>query len=82
MFGPSGFFTPNGFDDSISYQEMELIHSSQDGFNDLYRISRNGRLFVYKALKPEYVGNIMYEDLLRKDFNIGFSLQHGNICQY
>lgn len=82
MFGPSGFFTPNGFDDSISCQEMELIHSSQDGFNDLYRISRNGRLFVYKVLKPEYVGNIMYEDLLRKDFNIGFSLQHGNICQY
>lgn len=24
----------------------------------------------------------MYEDLLRKDFNIGFSLQHGHICQY
>jgi hypothetical protein len=25
---------------------------------------------------------MMYEDLLRKDFNIGFSLQHGHICQY
>ena len=82
MFGPSGFFTPCGVDDFVSSQEMELFHSSRDGFNDLYRASRNGRLFVYKALKPEYVGNVMYEDLLRKDFNIGFSLQHGHICQY
>lgn len=82
MFGPSGFFTPGGVDDFVSSQEMELFHSSRDGFNDLYRASRNGRLFVYKALKPEYVGNMMYEDLLRKDFNIGFSLQHGHICQY
>ena len=82
MFGPSGFFTPGGVDDFVSSQEMELFHSSRDGFNDLYRASRNGRLFVYKALKPEYVGNVMYEDLLRKDFNIGFSLQHGHICQY
>lgn len=82
MFGPSGFFTPAGIDDFVSSQEMELFHSSRDGFNDLYRASRNGRLFVYKALKPEYVGNVMYEDLLRKDFNIGFSLQHGHICQY
>jgi hypothetical protein len=82
MFGPSGFFTPGGIDDFVSSQEMELFHSSRDGFNDLYRASRNGRLFVYKALKPEYVGNMMYEDLLRKDFNIGFSLQHGHICQY
>ena len=82
MFGPSGFFTPGGVDDFVSSQEMELFHSSRDGFNDLYRTSRNGRLFVYKALKPEYVGNMMYEDLLRKDFNIGFSLQHGHICQY
>jgi serine/threonine protein kinase len=82
MFGPSGFFTPGGVDDFVSSQEMELFHSSRGGFNDLYRASRNGRLFVYKALKPEYVGNMMYEDLLRKDFNIGFSLQHGHICQY
>lgn len=82
MFGPSGFFTPGGVDDFVSSQEMELFHSSRDGFNDLYRASRNGRLFVYKALKSEYVGNMMYEDLLRKDFNIGFSLQHGHICQY
>lgn len=82
MFGPSGFFTPNDIDDSFSSQEMELIHSSKDGFNDLYRVSKNGRFFIYKALKPEYAGNIMYEDLLRKDFNIGFSLQHGHICQY
>lgn len=37
---------------------------------------------MYKALKPELYGNLLYEDLLTKDFNIGFSLSHPGLCQY
>lgn len=48
----------------------------------MYRICKNGRFFVYKALKEEFRGNLMYEDLLTKDFDIGFSLNHSGICQY
>lgn len=81
MLGPSGFFLPVGNVEHDS-NELELIHASAEGFNDLYRVCKNGRFFVYKALKPEFRGNPLYEDLLDKDFNIGFSLSHSNLCQY
>ena len=81
MLGPSGFFLPVGNVEHDS-NELELIHRSTEGFNDLYRVCKNGRFFVYKALKPEFRKNPLYEDLLDKDFNIGFSLSHNNLCQY
>ena len=83
MLGPSGFFIPGKAEDAISDSDaLELIHISKDGFNALYRGCKNGRFFVYKALKEEYRGNIMYEELLKKDFSIGFSVSHSGICQY
>ena len=83
MFGPSGFFQPFDEEDiQDSSFALEVMNDSEYGFNILYRGNKNGRFFVYKALKPEYRGNVFYEDLLRKDFNIGFSLSHTSICQY
>ena len=83
MFGPSGFFLPTDHGNAeYSGSELELLHTSEEGFNVLYRICKHGRFFVYKALKEEYRGNHLYEELLNKDFNIGFSLNHINICQY
>ena len=83
MFGPSGFFQNIGEVDSpMNMADLEVIYDSEDGFNVLYRVCKNGRFFVYKALKPGYRGNQLYEELLKKDFNIGFSLNHPNICQY
>lgn len=83
MFGPSGFFLPADQGNAVDNgNDVELIHTSEGGFNSLYRVCKNGRFFVYKALKEEYRGNLMYEDLLTKDFNIGFTLNHPNICQY
>ena len=61
---------------------MDLIHSSGDGFCDIYRINRMGRFRVLKCLKPEYRGNVIYEGLLRKEFEIGYGLDHPGICQY
>lgn len=83
MFGPSGFFQTLGDHDiPSSYADLEIIHDSEAGFNILYRGSKNGRFFVYKALKPVYRGIPLYEELLKKEFNIGFSLTHSGICQY
>ena len=83
MLGPSGFFQTLGDSDSpVSTKDLEIIHDSEAGFNILYRGTKNGRFFVYKALKPAFRGNPVYEELLKKDFNIGFSLTHSGICQY
>lgn len=83
MLGPSGFFMAAGPDEPfVSHSDMEIIHNAESGFSVLYRVSKNGRFFVYKALKPEYIGNPIYEQLLKKDFDIGFSMNHHGICQY
>ena len=83
MLGPSGFFLPDAPDNThADSQSLELIHSSEGGFNEVYRGSKNGRFLIYKALKKEYRGNPLYEELLKKDFNIGSSLTHTGICQY
>ncbi|MGM9734884.1 MAG: serine/threonine-protein kinase [Candidatus Cryptobacteroides sp.] len=83
MLGPSGFF--QSLDDGTvnpASDELEVFHISEEGFNVLYKVCRNGRFFIYKGLKPEFIGNPLYEELLKKDFNIGFSLSHIGICQY
>lgn len=83
MLGPSGFFlSADPANNANESNDLELIHTSKDGFNELYRVCKNGRFFVYKALNKEYRGNLMYEELLAKDFNIGFSLSHPGLCQY
>lgn len=83
MIGPSAFFTL----DTENYifmgsDQIELIHTSENGFNELYRCNKNGRFIIYKVLKKEYRGKPLYEQLLKKEFNIGISLSHVGIHQY
>lgn len=62
--------------------EMELVHSSASGYAVLYRADRDGRFRVYKCLKPEFRGEPLYERLLRKEFEIGYSLRHPHLVEY
>ena len=83
MSDTSGFFLTDGPEEpTVPSSDLELIHSSANGFNVLYRGSRNGRFFIFKALKPEFAGNFLYEELLKKEFEIGFQMTHHGICQY
>ena len=83
MIGPSAFFTPDTQGDIfIGADHIELIHTSDNGFNELYRCNKNGRFFIYKVLKKEHRGKPFYEQLLKKEFNIGISLNHVGIRQY
>lgn len=58
-----------------------LLNGTNSGPCSVYRASREGKIRVYKALKREYQGNPIYETALRKEFEIGYSLSHQNICQ-
>lgn len=60
---------------------MERIHRSEGGWSELYRVDKDGRFRVLKALKPEYRGLALYEQLLRKEYEIGYSLSHPCICE-
>lgn len=76
----SGFFEEDkdsikGIDSSDDrYIVGQRIYVSETGFSELYLVRRSGRLFVGKALRPEYRGDNAAEAALRKEFQIGFAL--------
>lgn len=59
----------------------ECIHRSVNGWSELWRVDRDGRFRVLKALKPEFRGQVLYEQLLRKEYEIGYALSHPYICE-
>ena len=78
----SGFFETPTRAQSLSDGSFELISSNPESYCDIWRADRDGRFRVYKSLKTKCVGDPVYERLLRKEFEIGYSLKHQNICEY
>lgn len=77
----SGFFArPVPIFSSEPHDFMPL-NGNHSGPHIVYKAGRDGKMRIYKALKPEYRGNPVYETALRKEFEIGYSLYHQNICQ-
>ena len=77
---PSGFFPGWDPQKQESPLSLELLHTSGSGITLLYRSRSDGRNRLYKVLSPACRGQILYESLLRKEFEIGFSLTHPGIC--
>lgn len=62
---------------SLSKDEAKnLIHSSEAGWSEIWLINKNGRFRALKSLKPSFRGQARYESLLRKEYEIGYSLSH------
>lgn len=78
----SGFFETPTEAQSPTQGMFELIRSNPESYCEIWRADKDGRFRIYKALKSEYAGDTVYERLLRKEFEIGYSLSHPNICEY
>ena len=74
----SGFFSPLG---EPSADILEVVCESVSGPYQVLRGSKDGKIRVYKALKPQFRGDPIYEALLRKEYGIGYTLSHPGICQ-
>ena len=94
MYEPSMFFTEEtgpGTDSGVGGnsvlrdesmpEDVRLLGSSEVGYSEIYRAKIDGKFVVLKSLKPELRGIPMYEHLLRKEYEIGYDLDHPNICQ-
>lgn len=77
----SGFFQQLTAQQMNSGNSVRLLHDSTDGWSQLYLADRHGRFRVLKVLKPEFRGNPLYEELLKKEFEIGYTLSHPGICE-
>ena len=81
MGAESDFFEPMASGFPTSETPPEQLYVSASGFCELYLLRREGRCRVCKVLKPEYRGNPVCESLLRKEFDLGFGLDHPGICR-
>lgn len=77
----SGFIDEESFLDHRLFSDIQEIYTSVSGFNRLFRCQRYGRLQVLKTLQPFYSDKDFYEQALRKEFNIGYQLEHPHICR-
>lgn len=66
---------------NTKYLNLSEVHSKKGGFNQIFRAERDCRFFIIKALKAEFRGNPLYESLLKKESEIGFSLDHLHIVR-
>lgn len=80
MNEPSYFFSESDKETSAK-GGLEQIYSSEKGPSVLYRIQREGKFRVLKALKEEHRDAPFYRGLLRKEFEIGWELDHPGICK-
>ena len=63
------------------FAEVKPLQSSEEGYAQLYTVRRHGKLYVLKGLKPAYKDQPLYVQLLRKEYEIGYYLEHPNICK-
>ena len=61
--------------------DYRVLSTSATGSSMIVRIAKNGRFRALKVLKPEFRGNPRCEGLLRKEFEIGYALDHQNVCR-
>ena len=66
---------------SDSFSHIEEWSVSATGYSRILRAERNGKWHVLKTLKSEFAGNAAYVSLLAKEFEIGYSLDHPNLCR-
>ena len=56
--------------------------ATQGATCNTYRVKLYGKLHFLKRLKPEYAGDIRYQEALRKEFETGYRLEHPNLVRY
>ena len=78
----SGFFSSLDNLHSDIPESLEPLSRRRGGWYEVWRGVRHGRFRVFKCLKEEYRDNVLYEQMLRKEFEIGYSLRHNNIVEY
>ena len=78
---PSIFFEGNVPYTTDAPAAPELFYASKRGYSVLYRYTKEGKFRILKGLLPQFAGNPVYEKLLRKEFEIGYELDHPNICR-
>ena len=76
----SGFVLQENNSEMISsFHSIKEIETK--GYSCLYTATKFGKKVILKGLKQEFKKEIFYQDLLKKEFEISYSLDHPNIVK-
>ena len=68
-------------DDQPRFESMEPVDTN-GATSDTFRVKLYGKLHFLKRLKPQYVGDIRYQEAFRKEFETGYRLEHPYLVRY
>lgn len=77
----SVFFSKSDFYFADTFTDIRLVYSSSAGHTEVYSARKALKRFALKALKPEFRKDPFYEGMLRKEFEIGFRLEHPSVIR-
>lgn len=66
---------------NVSDTFSDYTDISQSNHNRIVKAKRFGKWYVLKGLKPEFADKTVFVELLRKEFDLGISLDHSNIVR-
>ena len=79
-FSSSGFVLQENNSEMISsFHSIKEIETK--GYSCLYTATKFGKKVILKGLKPEFKKERFYQDLLKKEFEISYFLDHPNIVK-
>ena len=78
----SGYFQKTDFNFNDTFDHFETIYSGVKSPSVIYRAVKGFKRFTIKGLKPGYQNDPFYISQLRKEFEIGYLLDHPNIARY
>lgn len=70
------------FTDSLSHFESFQPLEVQGATCDTFLVKLYGKLHFLKRLKPAFSCDIRYQEAFRKEFEIGYRLEHPNLVRY
>lgn len=77
----SDFISSDTIAHSIVFEQIETVDSN--GLTcDCFIVRISGKNFFMKKLKDEFVGNLTYRSLLKKEFETGSKIHHTNLAEY
>lgn len=67
----------------LSEEDVRSVYEEAPsrGFNRLVKARRQGRWFMLKGLKPEFRGQAVYQELLKKEYALMAQLDHPNVVR-
>ena len=77
----SGFVGEDIPSQESMFSNISEFYRSESGYSCLHLCRRYGKLHILKSLQPLFKQEEFYKQLLHKEFNIGYQLDHPNIRQ-